>query len=209
MVKGTYVNGVYSIGNLKLSTNTLIFNLTSAKDCPSKQKGLCKVCKICYARKSELRFPKVLAYRDRQTKYWDLHNTIEICGDMHRILKKRPYIRFLRYNEAGDFRNQLDVDKLSDIAGFIKRNYDVVTYGYTARSDLDFSKAQFIVRGSGWKAKDGMTEVWPKDAAIQKGNWLRINSTRYWVCPGKDCMDGCVMCACTAHAIRNIIFIQH
>ena len=50
--------GLFSIGNAKLSDDTLIINFTSALKCPSV--GLCPVTQMaCYAVAGELRIPEV------------------------------------------------------------------------------------------------------------------------------------------------------
>lgn len=50
--------GLFSIGNAKLSDDTLIINFTSALECPSV--GLCPVTQMaCYAVAGELRLPNV------------------------------------------------------------------------------------------------------------------------------------------------------
>ena len=38
-----YTGSVFAYGNSKLPKNTLIVNLSSAQNCPSKSHGLCKV----------------------------------------------------------------------------------------------------------------------------------------------------------------------
>lgn len=55
-------------GNAKIGTDTLIFNMCSAHDCPSRAKGLCQLPdpKYCYALRVEKRFKKCTAYRRRQ-----------------------------------------------------------------------------------------------------------------------------------------------
>ena len=59
-------------------------------------------------------------------------------------------LKFVRFSEDGDFRNQEDVDKLSEIAEGLKGQ--LVVYGYTSRKDLDFSKVSdnLIINGSGF-----------------------------------------------------------
>lgn len=55
----------------------------------------------------------------------------------------------LRLNEAGDFRNQEEIKKWNKIAGRLRKDHGIATYAYTARSDLDFSKApNIIINGS-------------------------------------------------------------
>lgn len=44
---------VFSYGNRKLPSHTLIVNITSAKNCPSEKLGFCVCSKVCYAKKCE------------------------------------------------------------------------------------------------------------------------------------------------------------
>ena len=206
MGKGSYV-GLFKIGNHKLSQSVLIFNMGPAKTCPSKKLGLCRTCRICYASKAEKLYPAVLPFRKRQEKYWDETGVWGIIADLSAITFKRKYLRFFRYNESGDFKSQADVDKLSVIADFLKERCDILTYGYTARSDLDFSKAKFIVRGSGFKGKDGETKVIERNEEKPK---------QFNICPatrnkGIKCMEHCVLCGNTGKFknLRNIAFTKH
>ena len=65
------INGFYyTIGNKKIGNDTLIFNMGSATDCPSKKLGLCRHCDKCYALKAERQYPQVRPFRDRQADYW-------------------------------------------------------------------------------------------------------------------------------------------
>lgn len=140
----------FAKGNLKLGKDTLIFNMGPAVTCPSKQLGLCKLAHKCYAMKAERQYPNVLPYRYRQAKDWDSQNAIEIMLDIEKIITraKKP-IKFIRFNESGDFRNQADVDKLNELAKLLD-NFGLVVYGYTARSDLDFNNLSenLIINGT-------------------------------------------------------------
>ena len=118
-----------SCGNTKLGTDTLIFNLGSATNCPSKE--FCKLGDDCYALKSEFRWPVVKPFRDRQHEYWLSTSADEFIYDLFHILayknringtKKEPlfnHIYYFRYNESGDFYSQECVDKLNKIAKFL------------------------------------------------------------------------------------------
>jgi hypothetical protein len=44
---------LFSYGNSKLPTETLIVNITSAHNCPSDKLGLCNCSNVCYAKKCE------------------------------------------------------------------------------------------------------------------------------------------------------------
>ena len=122
--------------------------MTSVKNCPAK--SMCLISDICYADKAEKRWKQVLPYRLRQEKYWNDVGVMEFINDMMNVIEKREKepIEFFRFNECGDFRNQKDITKLSLIASHLKKK-GVITYGYTARKDLDFRGVSFKVKGSG------------------------------------------------------------
>ena len=185
----------FRFGNRKLPKTTMIFNMTSAGDCPSKAMGLCKQHKICYARKAERLYPQVLPYRRRQAKYWDTHTAEKISTDiLNKLKRKKNNVDKFRYNEAGDFRTRADIEKLHHIAKTLKK-HGIITYGYTARTDLDFRGVSFVVLGSGFKAKNGQTTVINKNEDIPK---------HYIECPGS-----CKQCSLCATKKSNIAFRKH
>jgi hypothetical protein len=156
------LNGLLAEGNIKIPTTTAIFNMSSARECPSLKLGLCKAYvdgkHVCYAKKSEVASrPTVLPYRRRQEKYWLSVTADEFIAEFLLInaLKVQPFTA-LRFNEAGDFHSQACVDKAERIATVLKR-YGIVCYGYTSRSDLDYSKVKnMVISGSGFM-KEGIT----------------------------------------------------
>jgi len=151
---------VFSIGNLKLGKDTMIFNMGTATDCISKKMGLCKVGEKCYALKAERMYKDCIPYRERQGSFWKVCSPQEFINQL--VLEKTSKIKYFRFNEAGDFSTQKDVDKLSKIALTLKKEYGIVTYGYTARKDLDFSSVNFIVNGSSFMAHNNFKYI-PKD----------------------------------------------
>ena len=151
----------YRLGNRKIGRDTLIFNMSPAKLCASKELGLCQICnagKICYARKSERQYPNVLPFRIRQMRYWHKHGAWEIMQVLEEVLKKHKKIRYVRFNESGDFSDQSDVEKLKIIARWNKHH---VFYGYTARSDLDFTDRpkNLVMQGSGFMLDNAFIAV--------------------------------------------------
>lgn len=190
-------------GNHKLGDDIAIFNMSSATDCPSRKLGLCDVVKEgkirCYAEKPEIQYkPNCLCHRRHQEEYWKNTSGIQILEDFYtKITKRRKETRYFRYNEAGDFHLQEDINKLSLIADGL-RTIGITTYGYTARYDLDFSDRRFIVRGSGFfnEYLNGTTTVITKNQEPPEG---------YIVCPGN-----CRRCnICKSEHLFNIAFRAH
>lgn len=188
-------------GNRKLGDDIGIFNMGTAKECPAKILDLCDTVNRgikCYAEKAEDQYPKTVpAARKRQELYWRNTSAINIIKDIIKKLDRRRKItKYIRFNESGDFWNQNDVDKLSTISEFLKLK-GITVYGYTARSDLDFSKAMFLVKGSGHdKGNNGKTIVITKNELVPEG---------YIECPGS-----CRKCSlCQTRIPHKIAFRKH
>ncbi len=149
-------------GNIKIPSSTAIFNMTSAKSCPSMKLGLCKAQSQgakCYALKAEILYPTVLPYRERQAKLWKNITAEDFAKQLLLInLQKKVSFKALRMNVSGDFISQKCVDKAERIATILKLQ-GITTYTYTSRSDLDFSKVKnLILSGSNFKKK-GITSI--------------------------------------------------
>jgi len=197
-----------SKGNRKLGADTLILNMGSALRCPSKKLGLCKVAEKCYAKKAEVLYPNVLPYRRRQQLYWLQNDAGKIIEDFDKLLKRFrniSEIKYLRFNESGDFFSQNCVEKMSEISKFLQEEYSIITYGYTARTDLDFEDAHFLVKGSGGsEGNNGRTVVINKKEADKFYNQKRLKN-KWIICP-TDCRS-CDICK-KQNGI-NVIFKLH
>jgi len=147
-------------GNDKLPTSTYILNQNSAHDCPSAKMGKCAMRSKaqggngkCYALAPEIQYPDCLPARRMDEIAWD-NSTAE---DMAKILltaSKRARIHKMkefRFSEAGDFKGQADVDKMTTLCKLIKAD-GVACYGYTARDDLDYTELMKVatIQGSGF-----------------------------------------------------------
>ena len=198
-----------SRSNKKLPRTTLIFNMGSASECPSKALGLCKVPNNrCYALQAEITYPRTKPYRNRQKVFWlnnskeNITQVIIECLKTKRTMVKGKLvplykaIKLLRFNEAGDFWSQECVEKLDYIAKALKQ-YGIVTYGYTARKDLDFDNVSFLVKGSGHKkGNNGSTRVVTRKKQVKKGERL--------------CPMNCRQCnMCSSDKGVNVAFMLH
>lgn len=175
------VHTLFSFGNLKQDTTTAIFNMTPACSCPSEKLGLCKIPRLCYAKYPERAFPGVRGHRNHQAAFWDMCTPELFVYE----LNKFPY-RQLRMSEAGDFRHQEDITKLSRIALLL----DKPVWTYTARRDLDFSKLpdNLTISGSGFMLDNQFNAV--------------KNPTKY---EGSICPGNCRICSlCSEKAHRQI-----
>lgn len=193
-------------GNHKLGTDVAIFNMSSSIDCPSRRLGLCRTINKgyrCYAQKPEIQYKeKCISYRRSQENEWLSKTGNKLLQEFIDKIKRRKLpTRYLRYNESGDFHNQSDITKLSFIAKGLQEELGIITFGYSARSDLDFTRANFIVKGSGFPCKDGQTTVIDKNQQAPEG---------FTVCPESAQVHSCRFCnLCKAEFPFNIAFIHH
>jgi len=191
-----------ALGNAKLGSSTLIINMGTATDCPSAALGMCNAIAQgakCYALKPEIQYKDhTTNYRHKQFSYWRNNTATTIVKDLVAKIGSRngSPIKYVRFNEAGDFWDQSDIKKLSIVAKKLK-NFNIVTYGYTARRDLDFKDVNFLVKGSGHnKGNNGMTTIINKNDAIPEG---------FRECPGS-----CKSCSiCMSNKKINIAFRKH
>ena len=175
---------VFKQGNKKIGMDTIIFNLTTATDCPSKALGLCQLpcVSYCYALQDEKRyFHYVPVYRMRQGKYWDMVSAETFAADVLEIVRRRrTRIRYLRFSEAGDFRNVEDIRKMSKVADILAR-HRIRLYGYSARRDLvkEAGKisANMTINGSGfmWVNSFNALEELPENGYHCKGDCRRCS----------------------------------
>jgi hypothetical protein len=191
------VHKFFKLGNKKIGYDTLIFNLGTAKHCPSKALGLCKFENdfkslrkgktVCYACKMEWA-KNVLNYRKNQLKYWLSEKTSKIITDINRILEKHQSnygIKYLRFNEAGDFHTLKDILRIQKIADFT----GLRVYTYTHRKDLidkliklGYKPTQnFVINLSGFKRKG-----WNTFKTVSKKTFKRYQKQNKFCCK-MDC----------------------
>lgn len=142
----TSVRGsVFSYGNKKLPRNTMIFNLTTAMNCPSK---LCKFFDTCYAKAGDnMNINPALSGLRNQLML--KHITIkEFLKLIEMYIEYAPMrIKRIRVSESGDFSTQQQVDVAKKLAAHLKKKYNIDTVVYTAQP-FDFSGNELIVNAS-------------------------------------------------------------
>jgi hypothetical protein len=140
--------GPFSVGNEKLSPDTLIINFTSAFGCPSA--GMCPITQAaCYAvagenrlegtRSKNVKVHKLVSKAYGQNKIDRVFNIaklyIQLLAD-----SKKP-IKWVRFNEAGDFPTQKILDAATQFAIDVENQYGVKCMAYTANGKLNFQEA--------------------------------------------------------------------
>lgn len=177
----------YSIGNKKIGKDTIIFNMNPSAHCPSKELGLCRHPKKCYAAKAERLYPACLPFRVRQEDYWQETPYFKIAMNFLTVLEKHKKVKYIRFSESGDFREQRDVDKFYKIADIIyQKRPDITIYGYTARKDLKFQTKPNVILAGTYFMVDNMYSPVTRDEMIR----IQIDSK------GKEkvCMQDCKIC---------------
>lgn len=189
----TYLNYnglLLSVGNLKIGNDTLILNMGSATDCPALKLGFCKLGKKCYAYKAEHMYPAVKPYRDRQANYWLTTSSFEIIKDFDTIASKHKKvwarIKYLRVNESGDFYSNECINKLSVISSYLQDHYNITTYTYTARKDLNFESAHFLVKGSSNEVGNNGKSIARDEPEFDEHGLYHEHGKSYRECKG-DC----------------------
>lgn len=117
-------------------------------------------------------------------------------------MNKKKKTTHLRLNEAGDFRNQEEVRKWNYIASRLYNKYGIGTYTYTARPDLDFSRAPFIIVNASVPGVKGAARRFiciPRDEYDNM-----IPGPHEYKCPG-DC-NKCYVCS--SRAFKGTIYCR-
>lgn len=145
LIKTGYLGQAFSYGNAKLPSSTLIVNLSSANHCPAKARGLCKVAH-CYALKCERVYPNYKKKNLTIEEWLRNARTVDIVALMLAYIDNaRTPITHIRLDEAGDFYDQNQVRQWNKIARIMWKARGIKTYTYTARNDLDFTCAPYIM----------------------------------------------------------------
>lgn len=138
-------SGLFSISNAKLADDaTLIINFTSALGCPSVND--CPITQsACYAVAGENRLPdtrrkniivqNLVANAYNKNLIGGLFNIAELY--IQEALKTKKPIKYIRYNEVGDFPNQKILIKAAEFSQYVKKKYNVISMAYTSKKGID------------------------------------------------------------------------
>lgn len=150
--------GIFSIGNQKLSKDTLIINFTSALGCPSIND--CPISqKACYAVAGEVRLKEtrrkhLMVQRAvrRAVAQKKMEGFFKIAEEYVRLktskrTKEENRIKYIRYNEDGDFINQDVLEMAADFSARMLEQYNVKSFAYTANKKLDISQKIMTSQG--------------------------------------------------------------
>jgi len=191
----------FVFGNKKLPKTTAVINICPASLCPSALLGLCQLrdCKTCYGLREERVWANTcLPSRFSMMEYWDRGTGWSMAQDLIRFnATRRTKITVARVGECGDMRHMSDVERAEMLATYLAKA-GILTYCYTARSDLDFSICHhLVVNGSGWMAHNRFQVAYSLSRSDDGSGWLAEDKkgtmvTCDAVCPG-DCRK-CTLC---------------
>jgi len=182
----------YVLGNSKVGDDTIIINMGPATVCDAAKDGQCDLYRdgFCYAQNNEGQYRTSFAKRFKQKLQWRYIPTDVLAAQIATVIiclrngvkygendKKRSNVKYIRFNESGDFDSKADFKKLEDITRLInqhltelptdvKKHFDelgvsvgkqepITIYTYTHRSDLfennksPSSLQELIIQGSG------------------------------------------------------------
>lgn len=181
---------VFSYGNKKLPRNTMIFNLTTAMNCPSK---LCKFFDTCYAKAGDNKNinPALSGLRNQfMLKYITIKEFLKLIEMYIEYAPMR--IKRIRLSESGDFSTQQQVELAKKLAAHLKKKYNIDTVVYTAQP-FDFSGNELIVNASNEKVIGADRYFYARD--LKTFNEMGIDMTEdlkikymedgqpYYMCP--------------------------
>ncbi len=179
-------------GSRVYDDDVMVFNMGSATDCPVRAAGNCPVEKKgfhCYAYCAERRIPSTLEYRRRQERWWCRNGSLDLFAILVEVIaRRRTPVKYLRFNEAGDFWSRDDINKLDYIAWELKHHFGITTFGYTARRfRIDTNPPlAFLCKGTEHNnGNNGRIQILRKGEAPPKG---------YFVCPPKKNCSKCKIC---------------
>lgn len=178
-----YLRAHIARGNKKLPVTTWIFNAGSARHCPSLALGLCQAGVHCYALKAETQYPAVFPYRMRQQQITIDYTPADMAAA---ILFGRTRPVSFRFNEAGDFIDQKQLNWFVELCGILAAA-GISCYGYTARTDLDLAPLLAVASVNVSNDKGGWTSC-----GANRFRMVTKKSPKALSCPGS--CKACTLC---------------
>lgn len=205
-------NGIMpvKIGNEKIGDDTIIINTNHALNCYCSKKGYCSMKKDCYAKKSSNTYINSCLYNLAAEINFKKLSVEKIIADIEAVIKTADTdIKFIRFNEAGDFISY-DLFKKSDkIAAYFKNNYDIISYTYTHNIELedyikDIDNSNIVLNYS-YAVKTSLDVK--KCIVINKSDiYNYLNDNNYVICGGV--CSNCSYCK-NKNEKRTVIFVNH
>lgn len=198
------------IGNAKIGDDTIIINTNHALNCYCSKKGYCNMKKDCYAKKSSNTYVNSCLYNLAAEINFKNLSAEKIIYDIEGVINSADSdIKFIRFNEAGDFINYDSFKKANKIATYFMKKYDIISYTYTHNKELeeyitDIYNSNIVLNYS-YDVKTSLDVK--KCIVINKSDiYNYINDNNYVICGGV--CSNCSYCK-NKKEKRTVIFVNH
>lgn len=198
------------IGNEKIGNDTIIINTNHALNCYCSKKGYCNMKKDCYAKKSSNTYVNSCLYNLAAEINFKKLSAKKIISDIEEVINSADSdIKFIRFNEAGDFINYDLFKKANKIATYFMKKYDIISYTYTHNKELeeyitDIYNSNIVLNYS-YDVKTSLDVK--KCIVINKSDiYNYINDNNYVICGGV--CSNCSYCK-NKKEKRTVIFVNH
>lgn len=198
------------IGNEKIGDDTIIINTNHALNCYCSKKGYCNMKKDCYAKKSSNTYVNSCLYNLAADINFKKLSAKKIISDIEEVINSADSdIKFIRFNEAGDFINYDLFKKANKIATYFMKKYDIISYTYTHNKELeeyitDIYNSNIVLNYS-YDVKTSLDVK--KCIVINKSDiYNYINDNNYVICGGV--CSNCSYCK-NKKEKRTVIFVNH
>lgn len=198
------------IGSEKIGDDTIIINTNHPLNCYCSKKGYCNMKKDCYAKKSSNIYINSCLYNLAAEINFKKLSAKKIISDIEGVIKSADSdIKFIRFNETGDFINYDLFKKANKIATYFMKKYDIISYTYTHNKELesyinDIVNSNIVLNYS-YNVKTSLDVK--KCIVINKSEiYNYINDNNYVICGGV--CSNCSYCK-NKKDNRTIIFVNH
>ena len=198
------------IGNEKIGDDTIIINTNHALNCYCSKKGYCNMKKDCYAKKSSNTYVNSCLYNLAAEINFKKLSAEKIISDIEGVINSADSdIKFIRFNEAGDFINYDLFKKANKIATYFMKKYDIISYTYSHNKELeeyitDIYNSNIVLNYS-YDVKTSLDVK--KCIVIDKSDiYNYINDNNYVICGGV--CSNCSYCK-NKKEKRTVIFVNH
>ena len=199
----------HKIGNLKIGDDTIIINVNHALNCFSSKNNYCENCNCCYAKKSSTNYKNSCLYGLASEINFNRLSVNQIIKAIEKTIKEAKNIKFIRFNEAGDFKSFNQFLKANEVAKYFFEAYDIVTYTYTHNKELlkhkEAIKNSYIVMNWSIKAGEGFKSAITCNNPSDLPKYLS-EPDKYIICKGK--CHNCSYCK-DKEDLRTVVFINH
>lgn len=198
------------IANEKIGDDTIIINTNHALNCYCSKKGYCNMKKDCYAKKSSNTYVNSCLYNLAAEINFKNLSAEKIISDIEEVINSADSdIKFIRFNEAGDFINYDLFKKANKIATYFMKKYDIISYTYTHNKELeeyitDIYNSNIVLNYS-YDVKTSLDVK--KCIVINKSDiYNYIDDNNYVICGGV--CSNCSYCK-NKKEKRTVIFVNH